>query len=328
MTELQNHPRTIKGYLRIFLTGIAMGAADVVPGVSGGTMAFILGIYEDLLLAIKSFDLHLVKLLSRFRLREALEHVPWQFLAALGVGIVTAILSLAHIVSWLLENQPIYLFAFFFGLVLASIVAVGASLQWQPTTIGMLIVGTIVAYVIVGLVPLDMPHDPLTVFVSGMIAITAMILPGISGSFMLLILNQYDYVLNSVKSLDILGLLPLMVGMAVGITGFARVLSWLLNRYHQATVAVLVGFMIGSLRRIWPWKQVVETRIDRHGETVPLVQHNIMPDVLSGEFLFAFVLCVIGFFIICFLDHLQSQSNPVLRLVGIGNKSSRISSSG
>ena len=147
-----------------------------------------------------------------------------------------------------------------------------------------------------------------------------MILPGISGSFMLLILNQYDYVLNSVKSLDILGLLPLMVGMAVGITVFARVLSWLLQRYHQATVAVLVGFMIGSLRRIWPWKQVVETRIDRHGETVPLVQHNIMPDVLSGEFLFAFVLCLIGFFIICFLDHLQSRSNPVLRLFGIGKK--------
>jgi putative membrane protein len=318
LTELQNHPRTIKGYLRIFLTGIAMGAADVVPGVSGGTMAFILGIYEDLLLAIKSFDLHLVKLLSRFRIREALEHVPWQFLAALGLGIVMAILSLAHIVSWLLEHQPIYLFAFFFGLVLASIVAVGASLQWQPTTIGMLIVGTVVAYVIVGLVPLDMPHDPLTVFISGMIAITAMILPGISGSFMLLILNQYDYILNAVKDLDILGLLPLMVGMAVGITVFARVLSWLLKRYHQATVAVLVGFMIGSLRRIWPWKQVVETRIDRHGETVPLVQHNIMPDVLSGEFLFAFVLCLLGFFIICFLDHLQSRSNPVLRLFGFG----------
>ncbi len=295
-----------------------MGAADVVPGVSGGTMAFILGIYEDLLLAIKSFDLHLVKLLSRFRIREALEHVPWQFLAALGLGIVMAILSLAHIVSWLLEHQPIYLFAFFFGLVLASIVAVGASLQWQPTTIGMLIVGTVVAYVIVGLVPLDMPHDPLTVFISGMIAITAMILPGISGSFMLLILNQYDYILNAVKDLDILGLLPLMVGMAVGITVFARVLSWLLKRYHQATVAVLVGFMIGSLRRIWPWKQVVETRIDRHGETVPLVQHNIMPDVLSGEFLFAFVLCLLGFFIICFLDHLQSRSNPVLRLFGFG----------
>jgi putative membrane protein len=318
LTELQNHPRTIKGYLRIFLTGIAMGAADVVPGVSGGTMAFILGIYEALLLAIKSFDLHLVKLLSRFRIREALEHVPWQFLAALGLGIVMAILSLAHIVSWLLEHQPIYLFAFFFGLVLASIVAVGASLQWQPTTIGMLIVGTVVAYVIVGLVPLDMPHDPLTVFISGMIAITAMILPGISGSFMLLILNQYDYILNAVKDLDILGLLPLMVGMAVGITVFARVLSWLLKRYHQATVAVLVGFMIGSLRRIWPWKQVVETRIDRHGETVPLVQHNIMPDVLSGEFLFAFVLCLLGFFIICFLDHLQSRSNPVLRLFGFG----------
>jgi putative membrane protein len=328
LTELENQPRTIKGYLRLFLTGIAMGAADVVPGVSGGTMAFILGIYEELLQAIKSFDLHLAKLLLRFRFREALEHIPWQFLVVLLSGIGIAILSLAHAVSWLLDNEPVYLFAFFFGLVLASIVAVAGSLQWQPMTIGMLIVGTVVAYVIVGLVPLDMPHDPVTVFVSGMIAITAMILPGISGSFMLLILNQYDYILEAVKTLDILGLLPLMVGMVVGITGFARVLSWLLKRYHQATIAVLVGFMIGSLRRIWPWKEVIATRVDRHGDIVPLIQHNIVPNLLSGEFFFAVGLCIFGFLLICFLDHLQSHANPVLRLFGIGKKPSSVSSLG
>ncbi len=328
MDKIQNHPRTPRDGLRLFLTGIAMGSADVIPGVSGGTMAFILGIYEDLLLSIKSFDLHLLKLLRKLNIKQAMQHVPWQFLLAVLFGIATAILSLAHLVSWLLDNQPEYLFAFFFGLILASVVAIGATLTWNMRTIGMLIIGTIVAYIIVGLVPLDMPHDPLTIFFSGMIAITAMILPGISGSFILLILNQYDYVLNAVKSLDILPMIPLGIGMAVGIMGFARILSWLLNRYHQATIAVLVGFMIGSLRRIWPWKVVVETRIDRHGEEVPLIQHNVLPDFATAHFWFALLLCLIGFLLICFIDHLQSRSNPVLRLFGIGKKKESLPSVG
>lgn len=326
--KLQNPLETPRQYARLFFTGIAMGAADIIPGVSGGTMAFILGIYEDLLNAIKSFDVELLKLLGKLKIQEALNHVPWKFLVTLLLGIGVAILSLAHAVSWLLEHQPVYLFALFFGLILASIVAIGATLTWNPPTIGMLIVGTVVAYIIVGLVPLDMPHDPLTIFFSGMVAITAMILPGISGSFMLLILNQYDYILGAVKELNILALIPLGIGMAVGITGFSRVLSWLLKRYHQATVAVLVGFMIGSLRRIWPWKVVVETRVDRHGEVVPLVQHNVLPDFASAEFVLALLLCVIGFVVICFLDHLQSGNNPVLKMFGMGGRKNKVSMTG
>ena len=143
MDKIQNHPRTPRDGLRLFLTGIAMGSADVIPGVSGGTMAFILGIYEDLLLSIKSFDLHLLKLLRKLNIKQAMEHVPWQFLLAVLFGIATAILSLAHLVSWLLDNQPEYLFAFFFGLILASVVAIGATLTWNMRTIGMLIIGTI-----------------------------------------------------------------------------------------------------------------------------------------------------------------------------------------
>lgn len=317
MTQLKNHPRNVQDYVRLFFCGVAMGTADVIPGVSGGTMAFILGIYEDLLNAIKSFDLQLLKLLSKFKIKEMFEHVPWQFLLALFLGIGGAILSLAHLVSWLLDNQQIYLFAFFFGLILASVVAIGITVKWSSITATMLVIGAVVAFVIVGLVPMDMPHDPITIFFSGMIAIMAMILPGISGSFILLILNQYDFVLESVKTLDVMTLIPLMVGMAVGITGFARVLSWLLKRYHQATVAVLVGFMIGSLRRIWPWKEVLETRIDRHGDIVPVVQQNILPNFASGEFVLALVLCIVGFLIICFIDHLQSGSNPVMKLFGV-----------
>ncbi len=301
--------------LRIFATGVAMGVADVIPGVSGGTMAFILGIYAYLLNAIKSFNLDVARLLLQFKLKAALDQVPWQFLLVLLAGIGSAVFTLAHVVSWLLVHQPILLFAFFFGLILASILAIGATVRWSVSTIVALIVGTVVAYLIVGLVPLDMPHDPLTLLLSGMVAIMAMILPGISGSFILLILGQYEFALNAVKTLDIVSIMALGTGAVIGIMGFARVLSWLLRHYHQATVALLVGFMIGSLRKIWPWKETVMTMIDRHGVEVPLLQHNVLPDFSSPEFFAALALCLLGFLIVTLIDHVQSKSNPLFRLV-------------
>lgn len=311
----QKYPsRTLLDYVRLFFYGVAMGSVDVIPGVSGGTMAFILGIYEELLDAIKSFDARLVQLLAKRKIREALAHVPWRFLLVLLFGIGTAVLSLAHLISWLLEYQRVSLFAFFFGLILASIVAIGAVVRWSPTAIGMFIIGTALALVVVNLVPLDMPHDALTLFLSGMVAIVAMILPGISGSFILLILGQYDHILNAVKSYDVFTIAIVGVGAVVGIMGFSRVLSWLLKRYHQATIATLVGFMAGSLWKIWPWKVVVESRIDRHGEEIPLIERNILPVFTSGEFLLALGLCLVGFLLVCLIDHLQSRSNPVMRL--------------
>lgn len=312
--KIQNHPTRPKDYAILFLKGIAMGTADIIPGVSGGTMAFITGIYEDLLDSIKSFDMTLVRLLLRQKIQEAVEYVPWQFLIALFFGIGVAFVGLAHGVDWMLQNERIYLFAFFFGLILASIVAIGGMVRWSAGSVGMLLLGTVVAYVVVGLVPLEMPHDPITLLLSGMIAIMAMILPGISGSFLLLILGQYDYVLQLVKSLDVIGIFPLAVGAVIGLMGFSRVLSWLLKHYHQATVAALIGFMIGSLRKIWPWKEVIETRIDRHGDIIPIVEKNILPMFGSTEFAIAVVLCIIGFLVVSYIDHLQSRSNPVLRL--------------
>lgn len=314
MSNINNRYRTPMQSLRLFFTGVAMGIADVIPGVSGGTMAFILGIYEDLINAIKSFNLDVIKLLAQFRFREVLNRVPWLFLIVLLSGIGAAFFSLAHAVSWLLEHQPIFLFSFFFGLILASIIAVGAVVRWSAATFGALLVGTVVAYLIVGLVPLDMPHDPITLFMSGAVAIMAMILPGISGSFILLILGQYEYVINAVKSFDVLTLASVGLGIVVGITTFARVLSWLFKHYEQITIAVLVGFMAGSLRKIWPWKEVLETRVDRHGEVVPLVERNVLPDFASQQFLVALGLCLVGFVIVTFLDHLQSGANPVVRL--------------
>ncbi len=320
MSNPKNNYRTPTQSLRLFFTGIAMGTADVIPGVSGGTMAFILGIYEDLLNAIKSFNLEVARLALQFNYREVLEQIPWRFLLILLSGIGLAFFSLAHVVGWMQNNYPEFLFAFFFGLILASILAVGAMVRWLPRAVIAFIVGTIMAYLIVGLIPLDISHDPLTLFFSGMIAIMAMILPGISGSFILLILGQYDFVIEAVRSFDIVSILFVGAGSIVGIVGFSRVLSWLLRHYHQATVATLVGFMLGSLREIWPWKEVIATRINRHGETVPLIERNILPNFASQEFVIALMLCILGFLIVTVLDHLQSGSNPVFRIFGQGRR--------
>lgn len=315
MTELKNHPRTPRDYLRLFAIGLAMGIADLIPGVSGGTLAFILGVYEDLLATIKSFSLDVARLAVQRKFKAVLDRIPWQFGLTLFAGIAAAVVLLANVMSWLLENQRVFVFAFFFGLIIASILAIGARVKWSALTLGMVAAGTIVALLIVTRIPLDMPHDPLTLLLSGMVAIMAMILPGISGSFILLLLGQYDFVLNAVKNLDVLTILPVGIGSIIGLLGFARLLSWLLRRYEAPTVATLVGFMLGSLYKIWPWKVVIETRIDRHGEVVPLVEANIVPNLLGGEFWLALVICIGGFLLVSLLDHLQSKDNPVFRLV-------------
>lgn len=313
-TTAKKKGRTPGEYGYLVFTGAAMGAADVVPGVSGGTMAFILGVYEELINTIKSFNIQLLRLLLRFRIRDALEHVNWKFIVALGGGLGTAILSLARLLSWLLEHHPVPLYAFFFGLVAASVVAVSAHVHWKPSMVATLVVGTVGAYLIVGMVPMDMPNDPLTLFLSGAVAICAMILPGISGSFILLILGQYAYVLNAVKDFNIVALIPAVAGMVVGIMTFSRVLSWLLKHYHQVTITLLVGFMLGSLRKIWPFKEVLEWMENRHGEMVPIREANILPDFGGNEFWLSLGLCVFGFLLISLLDHMQSKSNPFIRL--------------
>ncbi len=314
-SHLLSQTRTFKDYAYLVLTGVTMGAADVVPGVSGGTMAFIMGVYQELIDAIKSFDLEVVKLLLRLRLRAAAERVHWRFLAALLSGIAVAIVTLAGVLTWLLEHHPVLLYAFFFGLVLASIVAIGVHIRWSGGAVATLVAGTALAYWVVGLVPVQMPHEPLILFLSATVAITAMILPGISGSFLLLILGQYAFVLGAVKAFDVITLLPFGAGIVAGITGFARILSWLLHHYHQLTITLLVGFMIGSLRKIWPFKETLETMVDRHGDVVPILERNVLPDFGSGTFWISLGLCVLGFLLIRFLDGLRDERNPFIRTV-------------
>jgi putative membrane protein len=290
-----NRPRTARHFLRLFFTGFAMGAADIVPGVSGGTMAFILGIYETLIDAIKSFDLTAIRLALGLKFKALFEHIPFGFLIALGLGILAAIVTLSNLLGTALENEPALVFSFFGGLVLASIVAIGVKLKWTVATIISLVIGTVFAYVLVGLNPLqNVDHTPVVLFFSGTVAIMAMILPGISGSFILLILGQYAFVLNAVRTFDIVSIGSLALGCVVGIVLFSRVLSWLLHHYEQITIAALVGFMVGSLRKIW-----IEATAS--GAT----------DFATMEILIAIALIVCGFILVSFLDHLQTRRNPV-----------------
>ena len=301
--------RSLKDYLGITLRGVCMGAADVVPGVSGGTMALITGIYQELILSIRSFDAAALRLFISGRVRDVLSHVMWPFLLALLTGILLAIFSLSRGITWLLEHEPVLLWSFFFGLVLASVFTVGRRIStWGIGTIGASVSAALAAYFLVGLVPIEMSHGPLYIFGCAIVAICAMILPGISGSFMLVLMGQYQYILNAVNQRDLFTLALFGAGAAVGLMTFARVLSWVFRQYHDLTVALLTGLMLGSLRKVWPWKETVETMINRHGKEVPLIEINQIPAAWSAEVTAALGLALLGLILVLVLDRLATDS--------------------
>ncbi|MBW2032942.1 MAG: DUF368 domain-containing protein [Deltaproteobacteria bacterium] len=295
--------RSFIDYLILALKGFCMGASDVVPGVSGGTMAFILGIYEELINAIKSFDLRSVQLLVTLKIRMLLNRISWQFLLAVGIGILTAISTLSRVLGWLLQNRPVLIWSFFLGLILASVVSVSRRIEkWRPSTCACLLGGITGTYLLVGLVPVATPNTPWFLFLCGAVAICAMILPGISGAFMLVLLGKYQYVLGAVNNRDFVILALVAAGACVGIVLFSRLLGWLLGKYHDMMVAILTGLMLGSLRKVWPWKETVESLVDVHGKVVPLVQTNILPGQWNGEVLAALFLMLAGLVMVLFLD--------------------------
>ena len=308
--------RSLKDCSGITGVGIAMGAADVVPGVSGGTMAFILGIYEELLGTIKLFNLELLRLVFTFKIKAAFEYINWKFLVSLGIGLAISILSLSRLVTWLYEHHQSNLFAFFFGLILASIAVIATHVRWNFKTTVSLVLGTVIAYLLVRLVPVEMPKDPLTLFWCGAVAIMAMILPGISGSFILLILGQYHYVMTAVKSLDVIVLIPFAAGCATGLLGFSHVLSWLLARYHQIMVSFLTGFMVGSLWKIWPFRKVLETLETSDGELVPVREEIYWPGFDFSALGFPVLLCLVGFVLVYGLERWQKKAAPEHSLGG------------
>jgi putative membrane protein len=314
--------RTLTGYLSIFLRGFAMGSADVVPGVSGGTIAFITGIYEELINSIRAIGRPaFLRAVLGLRIKEAFALINFGFLLALLAGIGVAVVTLAPGIEWLLTNQPVLLWSFFFGLVIASVWMVSGKIKrWTPLLWIVLLLGTVGAYWLVGLVPTQTPDAWWFLIFSGAIAICAMILPGISGSFILVLLSKYEFFVSAVNQRDIVSLALAGIGAFVGLVSFAQVLSWLFKRYHDLTVALLTGFMIGSLRKVWPWKEVLETITDRHGELIPIRERNLLPPLLiDGAFnmtvLYALLLALAGFALVLFIERAAGAADSNDRTV-------------
>jgi putative membrane protein len=297
--------RSTKDYLLLVLKGMGMGAADVVPGVSGGTIAFITGIYEELINSIKSINLNAIKLFFTGKFKEFWAAINGTFLLSVFLGVGISVFSLAKGLEYLLTHYPILVWSFFFGLIVASAIYVSRSIKnWNFGTILSGIIGIAIAYSITVISPAEANTGYLFVFVSGMIAICAMILPGISGSFILVLLGMYKFILGAVGDMNLAVILTFLVGAAIGIIAFSNVLSWLLRKYHNLTIALLAGFMVGSLNKVWPWKEVTETIIDRHGELKPIDEHNILPgtyEQITGHeawLLGAIALAIFGFVLI------------------------------
>ncbi|MFY0603463.1 MAG: DUF368 domain-containing protein [Flavobacteriaceae bacterium] len=300
--------RTVKDYIIISLKGIAMGAADVVPGVSGGTIAFISGIYEELLNAISNININLFKTLKSEGIKAAWKQLNGSFLLALLIGIFVSVVSLAKTIKYLLENEPVLLWSFFFGLVLASIIYIGKQItKWSFVTVFVLILATALAYYITTLDPLVSENSSSWfMFLAGAIAICAMILPGISGAFILVLLGAYKPVLAAINERDYKVIALVGLGAIVGLLSFSRILKWLFKNYKNYTLAALTGFVIGSLNKIWPWKNTLTYRLNSHGVEVPFKQESISPFSYNGDhqFLLAVVLAIIGFGVIILLEKL------------------------
>ncbi|MDB0615479.1 DUF368 domain-containing protein [Tenacibaculum dicentrarchi] len=300
--------RTKKDYLVIILKGIAMGAADVVPGVSGGTIAFISGIYEELLNAISAVNLDLFKILKKEGFKSAWAQLNGNFLAALFTGIFISIISLAKAIKWLLINQPILLWAFFFGLVLASIIYIAKQVKhWSFKGIFIGVLAVFFGYLITVLPAVNGQEvSYLFLVFSGAIASCAMILPGISGSYILLLIGVYPLVMNALTNSELKTISAIVIGVMIGLTTFSKLLKWLFYNYKNEMLIALTGLMLGSLNKVWPWKTVLTTYTDRHGVVKPLLEKSVLPFSYDGnpELMYALILIIVGFSLILLLEKL------------------------
>lgn len=275
--------RSFRDYVLLLLKGMGMGAADVVPGVSGGTIAFISGIYEELINSIKSIDLKVVRMLFTGRLRELSEKINIWFLLSVFGGVAISIFSLARLMKWLLHNHPVMVWSFFFGLILASTLFVLRTIgRFRLKSLLFFIAGVAVAWIITSLTPVTTPEEWWFVFLSGSIGICAMILPGISGAFILLLMGKYLFIITAVSELNIPVILLFTSGAVIGLILFSNFLSWLLGKFRVQTVALLAGFMIGSLNKVWPWKVATSTAEGLHGEVIILSERNVLPNAYES----------------------------------------------
>jgi len=290
-----------------------MGAADIVPGVSGGTVAFITGIYGRLLNALKSFDLTLIKMIFAGNIKEAWKKIDGAFLFVLFAGIFVSLFSLAKIIDWSLHTYPQLLWSFFFGLIIASIIYIFRKIEgWNFATLFSMLLGITIAAIITSLSPTEIEANYMTVFISGAIAICAMILPGISGSFILLLMGMYTNILGAFNEREFITLGVFALGCGIGLLSFSHALSWMLTKYKNLTFALLTGFMIGALNKVWPWQNVTQFRINSHGEKVPFLTENVLPANYSTHPplpVACVALLIFGFVLVFLLEKFGSQSD-------------------
>ncbi len=293
-----------------------MGAADVVPGVSGGTIAFITGIYEQLINSISSFDHLLIKKLFKGDIRSVWHQINGDFLLSLFIGIGVSVLTLMRLANYLLENAPILLWSFFFGLVLASILYIGKQIdRWKLVNVLAMLLAVVTAFYITKLTPADGTDDLVYVFFCGMIAISAMILPGISGAFILVLMGAYATVTKAVSEFDLKLIAVFGSGAIIGLLSFSKLLKWLFKHHRNLVLAILTGFIAGSLNKIWPWKSVLETRMINGKEKV-ISEESVLPWNYDGEskMFLAIAMAVIGFILIFALEYFSDKNK------GLSNK--------
>jgi putative membrane protein len=302
----------IQQYITLVLKGFAMGAANVIPGVSGGTIALITGVFERLINAIKSFDINAIKLLFKWKIKELIEYVDLYFLIAVFSGMIVSVVSLAKLLEFLFTNYPVLVWAFFFGLILASVYYVGKTIKkWSISVILTFIFGTSIAVVISMLNPATQNDSFFYLIICGIIAICSMILPGLSGSFILILLGNYELVMiQSVSTFDLAILFPVIIGVIVGLIAFSHILSWIYKKYKDQTISILTGFILGSLSILWPWKNEVY-RLDsignfilKDGERIIQGYTKYIPETINIEVILAISLMITGFITIYLIEKL------------------------
>jgi len=294
---------------------MAMGAADAVPGVSGGTIAFISGIYEELISSISQVNFSLVKTLKEKGIKSAWKQINGNFLLALMAGIFISFVSFMRLAKYLLEHHPILIWAFFFGLVIASILYIAKQIEkWTFLNILTGLLAAFLAYYITTLPSLANNDSPFFLFIAAAIAICAMILPGISGAFILVLLGAYKTLSTAFNDFDIKNILIFVAGAVTGLLSFSKLLKWLFNNHKNTTLVILTGFIIGSLNKIWPWKETLSTRLDSKGIEIPVLQQSILPNKftalyqLDAQVTTALSLMVFGFFSIIILEKIGEKS--------------------
>jgi len=301
--------RSFLQHFFILLKGMAMGIAELVPGVSGGTIAFVAGIYEEFIGTINNVNLQTFKVWRQEGFKSFWKALNGNFLITLLLGMAISILSFTKLIKWLLENEPIPLWSFFFGLVVASVIIVAKAIKkWNLALFLLLALGAIVAYFVTTLPPSSSTESLPFIFFSGALAICAMILPGISGSYILVLLGSYKVVIDAIDEKDFKILFTMALGMIFGVLSFAKVLKWMFDHYKNITLAILTGFILGSLNKIWPWKRILETKTIGK-KIVVLKDENVLPFNFDGEhqLMYAIITAILGFSLIFILEKVASK---------------------